>query len=138
MKILRRILIVIAVLVLLTIIALWYVGLFSKVTVEDKKAGGYYLAGQKFVGPYMKVAETMNRVDKICHDNGISCTKGFSVYYDNPKTVPADSLRSFVGNIIEGKDTIKLAELQIKGLIIDTFEVSQALVIELPIKNSIS
>jgi hypothetical protein len=138
MKILKRILIVIAALVLLAIVALWYIGLFSKVTVEDKKAGGYYLAGQKFMGPYMKVGETMNRVDKICRDNGITCTKGFGVYYDNPKTDPADSLRSFVGNIIEEKDTARLTELQTKGLIIDTFKVGQAMVVVLPIKTSLS
>ena len=69
---------------------------------------------------------------------GLVSSKGFGIYYDDPKATPQDKCRSFVGNIIEKKDFDKIQELKASGLKIDSIPVSNTVVTEFPIKTSLS
>ncbi len=138
MKAIKIILIAIGLVFILAVGSLWYVGYFSKIIIEDKQAGGYLLAGEDFTGPYMKVTHTMTKVDSILKTMNIVCTKGFGIYYDNPKETPQEKCRSFVGNIIEDKDSSLLDEIKSKGFKVEKVAVGQALVIEFPIKGNYS
>ncbi|MDD5571696.1 MAG: hypothetical protein PHD97_11165 [Bacteroidales bacterium] len=138
MKILKIISIVIAIIVLIAICFMWYIGFFTNVTITEKDAGGYKVAGLEITGSYSKVGPTATDVDKKLRAMGIQCTKGFGIYYDNPQVTPEEKCRSFVGNILEEKDYGKIEELKTKGLKVDSVPLAKALVIEFPIKNKFS
>lgn len=138
MKALKIILIIIAALAVLIIGVMWWLGFFTKVEVMEKEVGGYILAGKDFTGSYSLVAPTMMKVDKDLRKMGIECTKGFGVYYDNPQVTPQEKCRSFVGNVLEAKDTLKIEEIVSKGFKVDTIDIKPSLVVEFPSPNKIS
>ena len=138
MKALKIIFITIGILVVLALISLWYVGFFTTIKIQEKEAGGYVVAGEEFTGSYMKVEPTMKRVDSILKTSGITCSKGFGIYYDNPKETPQEKCRSFVGNIIEDKDTSRIEAIKALGLKVENISKAQAMVIEFPIKGKFS
>lgn len=129
---------VIALVLLVFLSFLWYIGVFSSVKVEEKLEGGYVIAGIDFVGSYSKTGPEFEKVDKIIKDMGIECTKGLGIYFDNPEKVEAEKCRSFISNVIEEKDLDKIDILKEKGLKIDTIAKCNSLVVEIPIRCSFS
>lgn len=115
-----------------------YIGIFTNIKIEEKEVGGYKVVGKEMRGSYSKVGELMMDVDKQLKDIGINSTKGFGIYYDDPKTVPADSCRSFVGNVLEEKDEGRMDELALKGFKIDSIPFKNSIVAYFPIKTRLS
>ena len=138
MKALKIVFIIFSILVIFILSALWYVGFLTKVPIEDKQAGGYIVAGEEFIGPYSKVGPTMNKVDSVLRIMNINCAQSFGIYYSNPNETPKEQCRSFVGNIIEPKDTGRIIAIKDKGLKVDTISSGQALVVEFPYKDKFS
>jgi hypothetical protein len=138
MKIIKITLIIIAVLALIFMLSGWYMGYFSLINIEEKEEGGYKIIGVNVTGPYSNVAKDMEQVSKQLKDMGVVSTKGFGIYYDDPKMVPAEKCRSFVGNIIEEKDFKLVSEFKPEGLKIDSILKAKSVVAEFPIKNSLS
>jgi hypothetical protein len=129
------------VVVSLLVIALgfaWYMGLFTGVHPEDKMEGGYTVAGVEYTGPYSKAGKYIEEVELKLKGMNIACSKGFGIYYDDPKTTASDKCRSFVGNILEEKDMNRIAELISAGLKIDSIPKTQSVVGEFPLKSSLS
>lgn len=138
MRILKNIFVVIAVLVVIALLFGWYIGFFNKVNTNEMIEGGYKVVGIEVTGPYSKVGKSLMSVNKKLNDMGIVSTKGFGIYYDDPKTVPPEKCRSFVGNILEEKDLNKISELKSAGFRIDSIPKTTTVVAEFPLKNSIS
>lgn len=134
----KKFLLVLAIVVFIIILFAAYLGLFTNIKVEDKEAGGYKVVGREFVGDYSKAGKWMLDVDKELRSNGVISTKGFGIYYDDPKTVPSDKCRSFVGNILEDKDHGRMDELQSKGFKLDSILIKNSIVTYFPIKNMLS
>lgn len=138
MKILLSIVIVVAVMLVISTGFLWYLGVFSNYSIEEKIEGGYTVVGIEVVGPYSKVGKHIDAVDTKLKGLGIVSSRGFGIYYDNPNMVPKEKCRSFVGNILDENDFGKLEEIRGKGMKIDTIPKSIALVVQFPYKNMMS
>ena len=138
MKILKTILIILSVIIVVFTLFSWYIGLFTKVEVEEKVEGGYTVVGKEFVGQYAKAGKFMKDVDNELTELGITSTKGFGIYYDNPRTVAPEKCRSFVGNILEEKDYGRIDELQSKGFKVDTIPTTTSVIAYFPIKSDMS
>jgi hypothetical protein len=132
---------ILTVVVSLLIIALaftWYSGDFTRIKAEETVEGGYKVAGLEFTGSYSKAGKSISEVDKKLKDMGVNCSKGFGIYYDDPKITPQEKCRSFVGNILEEKDFYKIPELKLAGLKIDSIPKSKAVVAVFPAKTFLS
>ncbi len=138
MKTLKIILLIIVLVISSLTLFTWYLGLFTSIEVQEKVAGGYIVVGKDFIGEYSKAGKFMLGVNKELQFAGIKSTKGFGIYYDNPKVVAPDKCRSFVGDVLEKKDYDKVNELQAKGFKVDTIRVANAVVAYFPIKSMMS
>ena len=138
MKTLKKTFMIITILLVAAIGFLWYMGTFGSVKAEEREEGGYTVVGKEIIGPYSKAGQHISDVDARMKELGIISTKGFGIYYDDPKTTPKEKCRSFVGNILEEKDFNRKNDLQSKGLKIDSIPKTMALVIEFPLKNMMS
>lgn len=76
--------------------------------------------GKSFTGDYAASPVYAAEVQKILRASGTPFipNKVIGVYYDNPETTPAESLRSFHGFFLEGKGHVidpGLSKLSLKG-----------------------
>ena len=137
MKIFKRGLIIIAVVVLLAIGFLTYMGLFLPMKVYESKMGPFTVAYESFVGPYSKTGPVFAKVYGALKTAGIASPRGLGIYYDDPSRVPADKLRSDCGVVIEKSDMAKFnvvrAKLKVKQL-----AKKDSIVAEFPIRNALS
>jgi hypothetical protein len=134
----NKILLIIGILVIAIVGFLAYLDFFSTIKVEEKEIGEYTIAGIEIVGPYSKVGQYIGDVDKKLKELGINSSKGFGIYYDDPKITPKEKCRSFVGNIIDKKDFDKIKFIPSIGLKIDSIPKINAITAEFPIKNNMS
>lgn len=101
----KIIIILISFILLLTAISVagyGYYGGFKKIHVETKQAGGEVFVYEEHIGPY---SETGKIADKIYYallnEDKIETFRGCGIFYDNPKQVESDKLRSEIGCILE-------------------------------------
>ncbi|MEI7941580.1 MAG: hypothetical protein WCH76_00230 [Candidatus Riflemargulisbacteria bacterium] len=124
-------------LIVVVLLFLVYMGMFSKLNVQEKEMGPYTMAFEKVIGPYSKTKVAFDNVYNKLKEKGFATTKGIGIYYDDPAKVPANELRSDCGSIIGDTDFIRLIELQ--GVVeVQTIAASKALVVEMPIRNVMS
>jgi hypothetical protein len=138
MKFFKIIVTVFSILAVIVISFLWYLNFFADIKISEKEEGGYIVAGTEVIGPYSKIGKSMVEVDSKLRKLGIISSKGLGIYYDDPKITPKEKCRSFVGNILIGKDLQRIKEIESKGLKIDSISKTKALVAEFPLKNSVS
>lgn len=138
MKLLKITLMLVAAAAIIILLTGWYIGYFNHINVVEKDAGGYKIIGVHVTGPYSAVSKDIENVSKQLKDMGVTSSKGFGIYYDDPKMVPAEKCKSFVGNIIEEKDFKIVSELKPEGLKIDSIPYTKTVMAEFPIKNSLS
>ncbi|MFA4906051.1 MAG: hypothetical protein WC645_06075 [Candidatus Margulisiibacteriota bacterium] len=134
MKILKWLLIILAVLIIALLGYLAYLGAFSSLKVTEMKMGPYVLVYEDYMGPYSGIGPVLNRVNASLKQKGIESSKGFGIYLDDPKLVKADKLRSKLGFIIEAKDRSKVGK-QVKLM---NWPTKMCLVTELPIRSNLS
>lgn len=138
MKIVKITLLVIAILAIIIVSVMAFLGFFDKIQIIEKEAGGYLVVGSEFKGPYMDTYQTMNKVDSTLRNAGIECTKGFGIYYDDPKEVDPKDCRSFVGNIVENADSAILSKIIQLNLKVDSIPLKSSAVVEFRIKSNAS
>lgn len=114
-----------------------YLGIFQTVQITEKEVGPYKLVYDELTGPYHKIKGVQDNVYYSLKNDNIETTRGFGIYYDNPKTTPQEKLRSIGGCIIEAKDFNKLNSLKSKYKIMD-YPVSKSIYTEFPFKNPLS
>ncbi|MCU0848407.1 MAG: GyrI-like domain-containing protein [Spirochaetes bacterium] len=85
-----------------------YSGLFTGVVITEKSIGPLKLVYEEHVGDYRESGRIQNTVYRELASAGIMTKKGFGIYYDDPKTVPAEKLRSRVGCVLESEDYGKI------------------------------
>ena len=78
----------------------------------------------------------MTKVYEALSGAGITTITGAGVYYDDPAVVTGSELRSDVGAIIDAKDIGKLVAN--KDIKITTLTAGTKIVVEFPLKNSLS
>ncbi len=136
MKFLKTLLKIIVILIVLALINRWYLGGFTKLEVKEQNMGPYTMAYVNFTGDYGKVWPSITKVYDILSGAGIVSSTGAGVYYDDPATVTWADLRSDIGAIIDANATKKLADS--KDVKITTIPVKTRIVVEFPLKNTIS
>lgn len=132
----RNLVVLIGVVIILALVNRWYLGGFSKLEVQETNIGWYVMAYTEFVGSYSQVGPSMDEVYGILSWAGIGSFTGVGIYYDDPAAVAPESLRSDVGAIIASEDVKKLPNDQdVKTRVVPA---KQSIVIEFPLKNSVS
>jgi hypothetical protein len=134
----KTILAIIAAVIIIALGFAWYIGYFTAVKTEDTIEGGYTVAGIEYTGPYSKAGKYIEEVNEKLKKQNVTCSKGFGIYYDDPKTTPSEKCRSFVGSILEEKDFGKIPELKSAGLRIDTIPRISSVVATFPLKSTLS
>ncbi len=112
MKIFKIILIVIVAIVALAVVAYAYYGGFKTITFKEEEQGGEIVVYENVTGDYSQSPEVQNKIyNALLNDYKVETTKGFGIYYDNPKEVEKSKLRAEVGCIVEGLDSKTIAKL---------------------------
>lgn len=135
-KSLKNIWILLGILVILALINRWYLGWFSSFEAKEQNMGPYTMAYVSFVGEYGKVWPSMTKVYEALSGAGIVSMTGAGIYYDDPAVVSWVELKSDVGAIIDPQDVNTLANN--KGMLIKTLPAGNKIVVEFPMKNTVS
>jgi hypothetical protein len=135
MKIVKWILIVAGIILAFLIVYLARYGLFAKITVTEKPLSSFVMVYRKYVGPYQGIGPVMDSLYKdVVSTYNIKPVRGIGLYYDNPREVPAEKLRSLAGCIVESGDLGKVAELK-KKYYVREYPAGQAVAAEFPFKG---
>ena len=98
--------------------------------------GPYTIAYMNFTGEYSKVWPAMTKIYTALSGAGVKSLTGIGIYYDNPAIISWANLRSDIWAIIDTKDMKKLSQDQ--EIKIKTINATKSIVIEFPLKNSVS
>jgi effector-binding domain-containing protein len=138
MRILGRVVIVVAIIVIVSLIVLARYGLFYSVSVSEKNVGPYLLVYWTHIGDYKDVAPIIGEIyNDLKNSYSIEATRGFGLYYDNPREVDKAKLRSIAGCIVEGRSVEDLKKLSSKYGVKE-YPSSKSVVAEFPHKGKIS
>lgn len=138
MKIVKLLIIVIAIIAAILISFFAYSGFFRTVQVQEKEVGPFKFAMHEYYGDYKLSGKHMDSLYYALKNNGFDTEIGFGIYYDNPKEVPVDQLHSIVGCVIKPSDYERVGELVVKGFRIEDMGKTNAMVVEFPKKNNFS
>lgn len=134
---LKKILIAVAIIALGT---LWFfdsMSAFEKIYIEKTITGGESFIYKEVSGNYKQSGKVMKEIYDVLLSKGISSNIGIGVYYDNPKQVKEEKLRSEVGIIIEESFRQKIEEVTHNYKIKQTNK-GEYLQAEFPYKSMIS
>jgi hypothetical protein len=96
------------------------------------------LVYENVVGDYKQTSAITDKVYyALLNNEKIETTKGFGIFYDNPKAVEKSKLRSEVGCIVENLDSVTISQLSMKYQI-KTLPKSKCIVTEFPFKGGMS
>lgn len=77
--------------------------------IKTEAVGGEMIVYKKVTGDYKQTSSVTTEVyEYLLNDFKIEAYKGVGIFYDNPKNVKKEDLKSEVGCIIESKDINKL------------------------------
>ena len=132
------VLIILAVLVVLLIAICAYYGGFGKINFRIENQGGETVVYENVTGDYSQTPKVSDKIYyALLNEEKIATTKGIGIYYDNPKKVEKDKLRSDIGCIVENTDSATLTRLAEKYQI-KTLPQSDFVVAEFPFKGKLS
>ena len=137
MKILKITSIIITVLVSLLVIVYLYYGGFRTIKFTEEEQGGETLVYEEMIGDYGQSPIVQMKIYEALLNEKIETTKGFGIYYDNPKKVERSEMRSDVGCIAEGLDSTAIAQLAEKYNV-KILPKSKCIVTEFPNKGMLS
>jgi len=135
MKITKWILGIFVILSIIICAYLAYMGYFTKIIISEKEMGPYTLAFVKYVGPYSKTGKVFDQLYNSLKNDGINSTTSIGIYYDNPKYVKQDSLRTDCGIII---NETSMKNNNISKYDIKTINRALCMVADFPIKDKMS
>jgi hypothetical protein len=138
MEIMKVALIIIAIVIVLLVLIYAYYGGFRKISFTVEEQGGETLVYENMTGDYSQTPAVSDRVyQSLLSDYGIATTKGFGIYYDNPKVVEKSKLRSEIGCIVENVDSTTVTKLNAKFQI-KTCPQTDYIIAEFPFKGKLS
>lgn len=112
-----------------------YLGGFSRIEIRVSEEGGEKIVFEDLIGDYKQTGEVMKRVYQRLQDENILTTKGIGIYYDNPKEVEKDKLRSEIGEILQDGLTDEQMEELDKTFRIKTLPKGNYITVEFPFKG---
>jgi hypothetical protein len=117
---------------------LYYIGFFMSLEVKEGMEGGYLLGGYYHTGPYEEVGETFMKAKAAADSLGFPTDTLIGCYFDDPNTVAADSLQSFIGAVVASGDFSYVGNIDPGHLEIHAIFEGEALYVDFPFKNDIS
>jgi len=137
-EVMKLIVSVLGVLIILIVVTLSYYGLFTRVSIAEKDMGGFWLLYEQHVGAYKEVGPVMDKIySRLLGEDAIEASRGFGLYYDDPKKVKKENLRSVVGCILDKQDENRIDYLK-KNYKIKYYPASKSVVAEFPFKGTLS
>jgi len=134
----KLILSILGTLIILIVVTLSYYGLFTRISIAEKEMGGFWLLYEKHVGDYKEVGPVIDRMySRLLGEDAIETSRGFGLYYDDPKKVKKENLRSVVGCILDKQDESKIDHLK-KYYKIKYYPATKSVVAEFPFKGTLS
>ena len=138
MKFMKVALIILAILVVVFVVVCTYYGGFKKISFRIEKQGGEFVVYENLTGDYSQSAKVGDRVYyALLNEEKIETTKGIGIYYDDPKKVAKEKLRSEIGCIVESADSSTLTKLAEKYQV-KTLPESEFVIAEFPFKGKLS
>jgi len=117
---------------------LYWLGFFDKVVVTEMEQGPYILVYENHQGDYRNINFAIDTVYyRLLNEEQIQTTQGFGVYYDNPKLVAKEDLRSIGGVILDPMYENQVGDLE-RRFNIKKISAQPAVVVEFPYKNKLS
>ena len=111
---------------------------FSEIRVAEKIVEPVWMVYNQHIGDYKGSAAVMDKIyEDLRFKNAIETTRGFGLYYDNPKLTPKDRLRCIAGCLLEARHENEIEVLK-KTYQIDRFPSSTSVVAEFPYKGKLS
>lgn len=134
----KKIIIIIAVVVIAILGFIGYSGLFTSVAITEEQIGPYTMVVKKHMGSYYKTKATFEEVEAMLKKNiDTKKLKGVGFYYDDPAKVKEDQLRSECGFIIDKTDVDKIGKLP-DGIQMREFNKTLCAVGEFPLRSFLS
>lgn len=128
-------LIIITGLATLTIAFYGYYGGFVKISIKESECGGETLVYEDMKGDYSQSGKVSDKVyHTLLEKHNITTYKGFGIYFDNPREVAKEDLRSMVGCILEEEDIDKVELLQ-ADIKIRRYPATRYITAEFPMKG---
>lgn len=133
--------ILIAIIALLLVLLIWvfaYHGFFNRIRFQLVETGGEIIVYESMIGDYKNSGRVMDKLYfSLINDFNVHTTKGFGIYYDNPKKIERANLRSDIGCVIENISIEKIIEIE-KKYRVKTFPKSTYLCCDFPFRNKMS
>jgi len=133
----KKIIIILIILVIAVIAFLLSQEVFYPIKLKEQVVGDYWLVYQENTGPYEKVGPVIEKICKDLKNDGVETKLTFGIYYDDPKKVKKENLRSEVGAILEAQYYSRIQDLQVKYKI-KQLQNRKSLYAEFPLKNNLS
>ena len=138
MKTLKKVVWVLLIAIVVILSVYGFYGGFTKITPDIAKEGGETLVYEKITGDYRQSSTVSDKVyHSLLRDYNIETTKGFGIYYDNPKNVATNQLRADVGCIVDSEHLDEWEALR-TNFEVTTFPIDEYLVAEFPYKGKLS
>lgn len=139
MKFLKIFLAIIIVLLVAVLGFYGYYGGFTDVSFRIETQGGETVVYEEVTGDYFKTRVHVDKIsDSLLQEESIETTRGFGIFYDNPKKVPANKLRSQAGAVIDMEiDSLQRVHLSEKYNL-KILPRTKYIVTEFPYKGSVS
>ncbi len=123
--------------VILIGILAWY-GYFSTVSVKEKPVGPYVMVYKLYVGAPAEVGSVLDEIKQsLTDDFKMTSLLDFGLYYDEPKSVPAEECRTLIGCIITNDLDGDLQAIAEKYTVA-TLPRAMAVVADYPYRNKLS
>jgi|ERR1035437_1038272 effector-binding domain-containing protein len=94
---------------------MYYMGVFARVHIMEKDMGPYVLVYKEIKGDNKVTKETIEEITKELQKEGITPYRGYSYYYDDPKTPEKETnLSNEAGCVLKQEDAGKLDTTRFK------------------------
>jgi DNA gyrase inhibitor GyrI len=116
-----------------------YFDAFTKVAVTEKTMPAVTIVYAKHIGDYSTIKPVMDSVYfALLKKEKIGTSRGFGLYYDSPRDVVKEKLRSLGGCILDAQDVQKADSLKQKGFKVAVLAQTKALYAQFPFKGPLS
>jgi DNA gyrase inhibitor GyrI len=131
-KILRFLAFLLFLTILFTLGVLTYIGFFSKARIELAEKGPYTIVCLSNTGPYYKTIKKIEKVKQMLAGTPVRILEPCGLYYDNPRTVPQNKLRSKAGvlvkDIVSAKPPLEIVTIPKRQVAVGTIKANPGLV----------
>ncbi|MFT3740029.1 MAG: hypothetical protein QM786_14850 [Breznakibacter sp.] len=132
------ILLALACFTLLGLMAFAYYGAFASLNIRIEEQGGETVVCRSITGDYRQSGMIMDKIYyTLLNDYNVETFKGYAKYFDNPRNVERNKLRSEAGCIVEPADADRLA-LAATDFMTKQLPVDHYIVAEFPYKGKLS